>query len=154
MEKTLVLIKPDAIQRGLTGNIISRFENKGLKLTGIKMIALGDDILSDHYSHIADKPFFAGLKKFMTSTPIVAMVWEGKSAVNVVRMLCGITNGREADIGTIRGDLSMSIQQNVVHSSEDLNAAKEEVSRFFKEDEIFHYEKDEFLHIYSEDERN
>jgi nucleoside-diphosphate kinase len=152
MQRTLVLIKPDAIQRGLFGNITSRFEQKGLKLIGCKMIALGDAILEEHYSHVADKPFFVGMRKFMKSTPIIAMCWEGKSAVDVVRLLCGATNAREADVGTIRGDLSMSIQYNVVHASDSLENAKAETERFFTPEELFEYKKDEYLHLYTEDE--
>lgn len=153
MQRTLVLIKPDAIQRGLFGNIVSRFETKGLKMVGCKMMALGNSILEEHYSHIADKPFFGGIRDFMKSTPVVAMCWEGKDAVEVVRMLCGATNAREADVGTIRGDLSMSIQCNVVHASDSREAAKEEIARFFSEDEIFEYSKDEYLHLYTEGEK-
>ncbi len=150
MQKTLILVKPDAIQRGLFGNIVTRFEQKGLKLVGSKMIALGDEILEEHYSHVADKPFFTEMRRFMKSTPIVAMVWEGKEAVDVVRLICGGTNAREADIGTIRGDLAMSIQCNVVHASDSLEAAKEEVNRFFKPEEIFEYTKDEYIHLYTD----
>ncbi len=153
MQRTLVLIKPDAIQRGLIGNITDRFERKGLKLVGLKMLALGDEILEEHYSHVADKPFFVGMRKFMKSTPIVAMCWEGKSAVDVVRLLAGATNARQADVGTIRGDLSMSIQFNVIHASDSAEAAKSETERFFKSEEIFEYQKDEYLHLYTEDEK-
>jgi nucleoside-diphosphate kinase len=152
MQRTLVLIKPDAIQRGLFGNITSRFEQKGLKLVGCKMIALGDEILQEHYAHVADKPFFTGMRVFMKSTPIIALCWEGKDAVDVVRLLCGATNAREADVGTIRGDLSMSIQCNAVHTSDSLETAKNEVERFFSPEEIFQYKKDEYLHLYTEDE--
>jgi len=117
------------------------------------MIALGDSILEEHYQHIADKPFFGGIRDFMKSTPIIAMCWEGKDAVNVVRLLCGATNAREADVGTIRGDLAMSIQCNVVHASDSREAAKAEVNRFFSPDEIFEYQKDEYLHLYTEGEK-
>ena len=153
MQRTLVLIKPDAIQRGLIGNITDRFERKGLKLVGLKMLALGDEILEEHYAHVADKPFFTGMRRFMKSTPILAMCWEGKDAVDVVRLLAGATNARQADVGTIRGDLSMSIQYNVVHASDSPEAAKEETERFFTPEEIFEYQKDEYLHLYTEDEK-
>ena len=153
MEKTLVLIKPDAIQRGLVGNIVSRFETKGLKLIAMKMIALGDKILEEHYAHIADKPFFPPMKTFMTSSPILAMVWEGFEAVDVVRALAGATNARRADVGTIRGDLAMSIQYNVVHASDSLESAREEVARFFDPSEIFDYDKGEYLHLYTAEEK-
>ncbi len=154
MEKTLVLIKPDAIQRGLVGNIIARFETKGLKLVGMKMIALGDRILEEHYAHIADKPFFPPMRNFMKSTPIVAMIWEGFEAIEVVRTLAGATNARKADVGTIRGDLSMSIQYNVVHASDSPSAAQEEVARFFENAEIFEYDKGEYLHLYTDEEKS
>jgi len=132
-ERTLVLIKPDAIQRGLMGEIISRFERKGLKLVGCKMMELEEALLREHYSHIADKPFFGGLAKFMQSTPVVAMCWEGLEVVNAVRLLCGITKAREAEAGSIRGDLAMSVACNVVHASDSIESAEAEVKRFFKE---------------------
>jgi nucleoside-diphosphate kinase len=151
-EKTLVLIKPDAIQRGLIGTIISRFEKKGLKLVGLKMIALDEAILREHYAHIADKPFFGGLAKFMKSTPIIAMCYEGLEVVQAVRLLCGITKARAAEAGSIRGDLAMSVACNVVHASDTVENAKAEVARFFKVDELYAYNKSEYEHVYSEDE--
>ena len=154
MEKTLVLIKPDGIQRGLIGEIVSRFEKKGLKVVGIKMLRLDDQILKEHYAHIADKPFFPGTAKFMKSTPVIALALEGLECVNAVRLLCGITNAREADAGSIRGDLAMSIQCNVVHASDSSETAKKEVARFFESGELFGYSKDEYMHVYADDERS
>lgn len=151
-EKTLVLVKPDAIQRGLMGEITSRFERKGLKLVGCKMMTLDEAILREHYSHIADKPFFGGLAKFMSSTPVVAMCWEGLEVVNAVRLIVGITKSREAEAGSIRGDFAMSISCNVIHASDSVDNAKAEVARFFKDDEVFAYAKGEFEHVYAEDE--
>lgn len=151
-EKTVVLIKPDGLQRALVGNIISRFEQKGLKLVGLKMLRADSPLLEEHYHHLIDKPFFASIKKYMASSPIVAMLWEGIEAVRVVRSLSGSTSGREADVGTIRGDLSMSHQANLVHASDTPENAEIEAKRFFKPEEIFDYTKDEYLHIYSEDE--
>src|SRR5687767_5643543 len=110
MERTLVLIKPDAVQRALIGKIITRFEEKGLKLVGIKFMKLSDSLLNEHYSHHADKPYFAGIRRFMQLTPVVAICLEGLDCVETVRRLCGITKSREAAAGTIRGDLAMSIQ--------------------------------------------
>lgn len=153
MERTLILIKPDAIGRGLAGRIITRFEEKGLKIVGIKFMQLGDDLLSDHYSHLADKPFFAGIRKFMQSTPVIALCLEGLDAVETVRRLCGITKAREAAPGTIRGDWAMSIQANLVHASDSLETAKAEVPRFFNDSELFEYETVSLPAIYSEDER-
>jgi len=120
VEKTLVLIKPDAVQRGLIGRIMTRFEEKGLKLTGIKLMTLSNELLREHYSHLADKPFFPGTVKFMQATPVVAICLEGIDAVDTVRRLCGITKAREAQPGTIRGDWAMSIQANLVHASDSL----------------------------------
>ncbi|MBT4936960.1 nucleoside-diphosphate kinase [Candidatus Peregrinibacteria bacterium] len=153
MQKTLVLIKPDALMRGLLGKITSRFEQKGLKLVGMKMMQLDNEILKEHYSHIADKPFFPGISEFMQSSPVVAQCWEGKSSVQLVRDMCGVTNAREASAGTIRGDYALSIQCNVIHASEDESAAKVEVERFFEKEDIFSYEKPEYSCLYSEDEK-
>ena len=152
-EKTLVLVKPDAIQRGLTGRIIGRFETKGLKLVGMKMMGLDDEILKKHYSHLADKPFFPSLAKFMQSSPVIAMVWEGLEVVNAVRLLCGITKAREAEAGSIRGDYAMSVSCNVVHASDSVDNAKLEVERFFSGEEIHTYNKAEYEHVYAEDEQ-
>ena len=150
LQKTLVFVKPDTIQRGLLGNIITRFENKGLKLLAMKMMALGDKVLDEHYNHIADQPFFPNMKKFLQSTPVIGMIWEGVDAIAVVRKLIGSTNAREADIGTIRGDLSMSQQFNMIHASDNEKNAEIEINRFFKSEEIFEYKKSEYLHVYSE----
>lgn len=154
MQQTLVLIKPDGVQRGLVGEIIGRFERKGLKMVGMKMMSLDEAVLREHYAHIADKPFFPGVEKFMKSSPVVAMVWEGFKAVDAVRLITGITNAREADAGTIRGDLAMSISCNVIHASDGVEAAQEEVKRFFKADELFHYKKSEYEHVYNDEEFN
>ena len=140
MERTLVLIKPDAMQRDLVGELIQRFERKGLKLVGIKMMALPDELLDEHYSHLAGRDFFAEIKTFMRSTPIIACCWEGVDCVNTVRIMCGITKAREADPGTIRGDLAMSVQANLVHASDSLETAEVEIPRFFDADELFEYE--------------
>lgn len=152
MERTLVLIKPDAIQRGLVGAIVARFERKGLKIVGIKMLSLDDVVLQEHYAHLADKPFFKSLAKFMKSTPVIALCIEGVEVVNAVRLLCGITKSREAEAGSIRGDFAMSVSCNVIHASDSVESAGKEVARFFKHDELFDYEKTEYLHVYSEDE--
>lgn len=152
-ERTLILLKPDCIQRGLVGEVIHRLERKGLKLLGMKMMTLDEAILREHYSHIADKPFFPGLAQFMSSTPVIAMVWEGLEAVDAVRLIAGITKSREADAGTIRGDFAMSISCNVIHASDTVDNAQDEVKRFFKSDELFDYDKSEYLHVYADDER-
>lgn len=153
MERTLVLIKPDAIQRGLVGEIINRFEKKGLKLIGLKMMSLDEALLREHYAHIANKPFFPGVASFMKSSPVVAMCWEGLEAVVAVRLITGVTKAREADAGTIRGDFAMSLSCNVIHTSDSLETAEKEVPRFFKSDELFEYYKSEYEHVYNEEER-
>lgn len=152
MERTLVLIKPDAIQRGLAGRILTRFEEKGLKIAGVKYMQLSDDLLNEHYSHLLDKPFFGGTKRFMQSTPVIALCLEGLDAVNTVRALCGITKAREAAPGTIRGDLAMSVQANLVHASDSLETAEKEVARFFQDSELFDYQSPLVSAVYSEDE--
>ncbi|MCB0516343.1 MAG: nucleoside-diphosphate kinase [Chitinophagales bacterium] len=152
MERTLILIKPDAIQRGLAGKVLSRFEQKGLKVAGIKMLQLTDALLKEHYAHIADKPFFKGIADFMKSTPVIACAIEGLDSVETVRRLCGITKAREAQVGTIRGDFAMSIQTNIVHASDSLETAKLEVARFFKPEELFDYNLALYPNIYSTDE--
>lgn len=149
-----MIIKPDAVQRGLIGEVTTRFEKKGLKLVGMKMLYLDDETLKEHYAHIADKPFFPGIATFMKSSPAIVQVWAGLDVVNTVRILCGITKAREADAGSIRGDLAMSIQCNVIHASDSIDAAKVEVARFFKPEEMFAYDKSEWMHVYADDERN
>ena len=152
MERTLILIKPDAIQRGLIGKIITRFEEKGLKLVGIKFLKLSDALLNEHYSHLADKPFFAGIRRFMQLTPVIAICLEGLDCVETVRSLCGITKSREAAPGTIRGDWAMSIQANLVHASDSIETADKEVARFFDAPELLEYQSALTSTIYSEDE--
>lgn len=152
MERTLILIKPDAIQRGLIGRVIARFEEKGLKLAGMKFLKLTDELLNDHYSHLVDKPFFGGIKRFMQLTPVVAICLEGVDSVDTVRRLCGVTKAREAAPGTVRGDWAMSVQANLVHASDSIETAQKEVARFFTDSELFEYESVRTRTIYSEDE--
>ena len=140
-ERTLVLIKPDAVQRELVGDIITRFERKGLKTVALKMTHLDETTLEEHYGHLADKPFFGDLKKFMMQTPVVAMVLEGLGVIDEVRKIVGSTNPREADAGTIRADLSMNVPSNMVHASDSPDSADTEIVRFFAENELFSYEK-------------
>lgn len=153
MERTLVLIKPDGIQRSLVGKIVTRFEEKGLKMIGCKMMRLDEAVLREHYAHIADKPFFPGVANFMKSSPVLAMCWEGLEAVDAVRLITGVTKARQADAGTIRGDFAMSVSCNVIHTSDSVETAGKEVPRFFKEDELHSYFKSEYEHVYNEEER-
>lgn len=141
IQRTLILVKPDALQRDLVGEIIHRFELKGLKIVGMKMIQLRDAVLDVHYAHLTDKPFFAGLKEFMMSSPVIAIVLEGMEAVNGVRLILGPTKGFEADAGSIRGDLSSTVASNLVHASDSAANAEAEIDRFFVPDELFAYEK-------------
>lgn len=149
-ERSLIIIKPDAIQRSLAGEIISRFEKKGLKIVGIKMMRAADALLEEHYSHIADKPFFGGIKRFMQHSPVIAMAVEGYGAVDAMRIIVGPTKGFEADAGSIRGDFTMSIQSNVVHASDSVENGEAEVKRFFKEDELFDYHRLDEIMVFSD----
>ena len=152
MEKTLVILKPCTIQRGLIGEIISRFEKKGLILCGMKMTWLTDDLLSEHYAHLREKSFFQRVKDAMAVGPVIVCCWKGVDAVQVVRTLAGATNGRNAAPGTIRGDYSMSVQENIVHASDSLETAEIELKRFFNEDELFDYKMNYFPSLYANDE--
>ncbi len=152
MERSVVLVKPDGVQRGLIGEIISRFEKKGLKLVGLKMISMNDAILDEWYAHHKDKAFFPSLKSYMKSYPVVAMLWEGLDSVATIRTVIGITKAREAAPGTVRGDFAMSQQYNLIHASEDLAIARKEEALIFKEDEIFSWEKTDIKHIYLDEE--
>ncbi len=153
MEKTVVLVKPDGVQRGLIGEIIHRFERKGLKLVGLKMISLTDAILDEWYVHHKDKPFFPGLKSFMMEYPVVAMALEGTEAASVVRKMIGITKSREAEPGTIRGDFGMSQQYNLIHASESKEAADREIKLMFTEDELFEWDRTDVVHVLLPEER-
>ena len=153
MERTLVLLKPDAVQRDLVGEILARLERKGLKIVGLKMMLLSGELLDEHYSHLVERPFFPEVKSFMQRTPVVACCLEGTDAVNTVRQLCGVTKAREAAPGTIRGEFAMSVQANLVHCSDSLETAEAEVARFFKPEELFEYEDILESFLYSPDER-
>ncbi len=152
MQKTLIILKPDTITRWISWKIISRLEEKWIKLVWSKMVRLTEDQLKDHYSHLADKPFFPGIVDFMTSAPVILQVWEGKDVVEVIRLIAGVTNSRQAQPGTIRWDFSMSIGNNVIHASENLEAAEEEIARFFSEEEIYSYTRADENMLYSPDE--
>lgn len=152
LQKTLVILKPCTVERALIGEIINRFERKGLRIAGMKMAWLSDEILSQHYAHLSEKPFFQRVKDSMRACPVVLMCLEGVDAVEVVRSLTGSTNGRKAAPGTIRGDYSMSFQENVVHASDSAETAAVEVARFFKPEEIFDYKPYNFAATYANDE--
>jgi len=141
MERTLVLVKPDGVQRGLVGEIISRFERTGLKLVAMKMLRMDREMAGKHYAIHQGKPFFEGLVSFITSSPLIAAVFEGGSAVEVVRKTMGATDPVKAAPGTIRGDLALDIGRNVVHGSDSIENAQKEISLFFSAKEIVNYER-------------
>jgi nucleoside-diphosphate kinase len=151
-ERTLILLKPDAIQRGFVGRIITRFEEKGLKIVAMKMLKMTPSLAKEHYAHLVQKPFYPDLEKFMTSQPIIAMIIEGKEAVEVVRNMLGPTNATKAPAGTVRGDFSNSTSRNVIHASDSKETAEKEIKRFFKENEIFEYEFANETFRYASDE--
>jgi len=150
-ERTLIIMKPDCLQRNLLGQIIHRFERKGLKIVGLKMMQMEDILLEEHYIHHKDKPFFDGIKKYMKSSPVVVMVLSGMNTISAVRLIVGPTKGYEADAGSIRGDFSISMQSNIVHASDSEENAKAEVERFFKDDELFEYKRNDSDFVYSDE---
>ncbi len=137
MERSLVLIKPDAIQRGLAGTIITRLEQLGLKIVALKMLQLGKALAQEHYSIHKDKPFFNDLVNYISSAPIIAIVFEGEKAVAIIRKTMGATDPAKAEVGTIRGDFGLDIGRNSVHGSDSVETTKREVKLFFSEDEIY-----------------
>ncbi len=154
MERTFIILKPSAIARGLAGEVISRFERRGLFFAGLKMMQLSDAILEEHYSHLKSKPFFPMLKQAMQATPVVVGCVEGKDAVQVVRAMCGATNCREALPGTIRADFGTSVEHNIIHASDSKENAVIEINRFFKFEELFDYQPINISLIYGKDELN
>ncbi len=152
MEQTLVIIKPCALQRELIGEIITRFERKGLQLCGIKMIQLNDAILAEHYAHLVERPFFKRIKESMMITPVIVCCWKGVDAVHIVHAMAGKTNGREALQGTIRGDFSVSVQENIIHTSDTVENAEAELNRFFRQEEIFDFKLNNLSYLYASDE--
>lgn len=154
MEQTFVILKPSAISRALVGDVITRFQRKGLTITGIKMMQLSEEILREHYAHLVDRPFFPSLLRSMMATPVIVMVLKGTEAVAVVRSMVGATNCRKAAPGTIRGDFGMSGQENIVHASDSPENAVIEIKRFFAPEEIFDYDLTTVNSIYAPDERD
>ena len=139
IQQTLVIFKPSAVERGLVGRVLSRFEAKGLTITGMKMMQLSPEILREHYAHLVDLPFFPSIVESMTACPVIVMCLKGIEAIKVVRSMTGATNGREAAPGTIRGDFAMSNQENIIHASSSPEDAEVEIKRFFAPGEIFDY---------------
>lgn len=152
MEQTLVILKPSAVERSLVGEVIGRIEKKGLIICGMKMIQLDEAILREHYAHLVDKPFFPSIVESMTASPVIVMCVKGVEAVSVFREMTGVTNGRKAAPGTLRGDFCMSGQANIVHASDSVENAKAELARFFRPEEIFDYTPASISFVYGDDE--
>ncbi|HVC23518.1 MAG TPA: nucleoside-diphosphate kinase [Candidatus Dormibacteraeota bacterium] len=148
MERTLVLIKPDGVQRGLVGELLGRFERRGLHLVGLKLIALSRELAEAHYGEHRGRPFFDAVIDFISSSPVVAMVWEGPDVITIVRSMMGPTNPGRADPGTIRGDFGVDIGQNVIHGSDSPARAEEEIRLFFQDDELVSWDRDGSRWIY------
>jgi nucleoside-diphosphate kinase len=141
VERTLIIVKPDGVQRGLVGAVIERFERRGLKIVGLKMIQVSRELAEQHYAEHRGKPFFEGLVGFITSSPVVVGVLEGPSAIDVVRATVGATNPATSAPGTIRADFGLTIGRNLIHASDGPDAAQREVSLFFSPDELVSYER-------------
>ena len=141
MERTFVMVKPDGVQRNLVGPIISRFEKKGFKLVGLKLMQLDETAAKQHYAEHVEKPFFPGLLEYITSGPVVPMVWEGTGVVEEARKMMGKTNPKDAAPGTIRGDFGIEIGRNVIHGADSVESAQREMAIYFKEEEILAYKK-------------
>jgi nucleoside-diphosphate kinase len=141
MERSLVLIKPDAMERGLAGTIISRLERKGLKLVALKMLHMNEALAKQHYAPHRDKPFFQSLVTYISSAPIIAAIFEGEGAVELIRKAMGATDPAKSEAGTIRSDLGLDIERNTIHGSDSVETAEWEIRLFFTEDEIFDYHR-------------
>jgi len=148
MEKTFLMVKPNGVQRNLIGNIVSRFESKGYKLVGGKLMNISEDLAKEHYGEHKDKPFFGELVDFITSGPVFAMVWEGENVIATARKMMGATNPQEADPGTIRGDFGATVGKNIIHGSDSPESAEREINLFFNEAEILSYDKQDHTWIY------
>ncbi|KAK2748495.1 nucleoside diphosphate kinase [Myotisia sp. PD_48] len=147
-EQTFIAIKPDGVQRGLVGPILSRFESRGFKLVAMKLVSPSKEHLEQHYADLSSKPFFPGLVSYMLSGPICAMVWEGRDAVKTGRTILGATNPLDSAPGTIRGDYALDVGRNVCHGSDSVENAKKEIALWFKEDELIKYKSSQFEWVY------
>jgi len=141
MEKTFLMVKPDGVQRGLIGEIVSRFERKGFQLVGAKLMQIPTSVAEQHYGEHKGKPFYDELVSFITSGPVFAMVWQGENVIATARQMMGATNPKDALPGTIRGDYGVTVGKNIIHGSDSLESAKREISLFFKEEELVEYTK-------------
>ncbi len=152
MERTLVILKPSCVERNLIGEVIGRIEKRGMIICGMKMMQLNEEILREHYAHLVDKPFFPSIVESMIASPVVVMCLKGVDVVSVFREMTGVTNGRKAAPGTLRGDYCMSGQLNIIHASDSVENAEIELARFFKPEEIFDYTPANMNFIYGSDE--
>ncbi|MCL2687435.1 MAG: nucleoside-diphosphate kinase [Methanobrevibacter sp.] len=148
MEKSFVMMKPDTVQRRIMGKVLSRFEEKGLQLVGMKLIQIDEALAKEHYGEHAEKPFFNDLVSYITSSPALAMVIKGEDSISLIRKIVGATNPKEADLGTVRGDFALDMGRNVIHASDSPASAEREISLFFDEDEICEYEMVDNAWIY------
>lgn len=148
MEKTFLMVKPDGVQRNLIGEIVNRFESKGFKLAGAKLMVISDDLAKNHYGEHKERPFFGELVDFITSGPVFAMVWEGENVIATARDMMGKTNPHEAAPGTIRGDFGMTVGKNIIHGSDSVTSSEREIGLFFDENEIADYTKQDSAWIY------
>jgi len=148
MERTFIMVKPDGVQRNLVGEIVSRFEQKGFKLVGMKLVAVTPGLAAEHYAEHVGKPFYDGLVKYITSSPVVAMVWEGKNVVAMARDMMGATNPANAGPGTIRGTYGIEIGRNVIHGSDSPASAEREINIYFADRELVDYKKIDAAWLY------
>ncbi len=148
MERTFIMIKPDGVQRGLVGEIVNRFEQKGFKLVGAKLMQISQSLAEKHYEEHKERPFFGELVEFITSGPVFAMVWEGEDVIKISRIMIGATNPQEATPGSIRGDFAVTVGKNIIHGSDSKESANREINLFFNEEELLDYNKQDNDWIY------
>src|SRR5690625_4056051 len=148
MEKTFIMVKPDGTQRGLIGEIVRRFEQKGFQLVGAKLMQVSTELAEEHYGEHKERPFFGELVDFITSSPVFAMVWQGENVISTARTMIGATNPTEANPGSIRGDYAVTVGKNIIHGSDSTESAEREINLFFNEDELVAYEKQDYDWIY------
>ena len=148
MERTFVMVKPDGVQRGIIGEVLQRFESKGLKLVAAKFMKIDEELASKHYGEHIGKPFYEPLVKFITSGPVLAMVWEGNNSISTVRTVVGKTNPADAGPGTIRGDYGMTTGRNIIHASDSPTSAEREINLFFEKNEVLDYTRIDEVWVY------
>lgn len=148
MEKTFIMVKPDGVQRGLIGEVVRRFEQKGFQLVGAKLMQVSEELAQEHYGEHKERPFFGELVDFITSGPVFAMVWEGENVISTSRNMIGATNPQEANPGSIRGDYAVTVGKNIIHGSDSPESAEREINLFFQENELVAYTKQDKTWIY------